>query len=159
MKFIIVFSLLLTTLTAHASTSAENFRCWADPGFDGVLKIDVVSKLMCVTGFDGQNYDCNDQAVEVVPLVDIKVSTINFYGEKIQTKVFHAQSLDKSKDAILTVFLKDYPRPYFPNFRVSPADLKMNSIFWPYTYEWTSNPAGQFTDGQLYCLSERYFIN
>ena len=158
MKMIVVFILLFSTLTTQASTSAENFRCWADPGFYGVIKIDVVAKLMCVTGFDGVNYDCDQQAVAVVPLVDVQDSTVDFYGDRIQAKTFHAQSSDKSNDAVLTVYLKDYPRRYFPEFNVSLADLKMNNIFWPYSYKWSAKPIGEITDDQLYCLSEQYFI-
>jgi hypothetical protein len=159
MKLFILFLSFYFSINAQAKPNPGNFRCWADPGFNGVIKIDVVAKKACVTGFGGQNYECDEKAQAVVNISDVQDIETIFLGESVTAKVFTVQSSNQLNEAHLTIYMKEYERPSFPQNKVFLTDLNMNTNFWPYSYKWTEAPNGKIAFGQLYCLSEKYFSN
>lgn len=153
--FVVAFVMLLG---GPVLARGNNYRCWADPGFHGVLKFDLENNLACVTGFGGQNYDCKRHGVEVLPIVHVQDGVELIFGQKIAIKTIRVQSSDMSREAELKIYMLEFSRPYFGHYLVLPADLKINKPFWPYEHSWQSFPDGQFQPGELYCLREKDLV-
>lgn len=152
--------LILLSLSSKSwAANPENYRCWSDPGFSCVIKIDVENKKVCSTGCGGADYEC-DSSKKVVELTGVSHSQEAIGADKFPAQLFTASSKDGSTKLEIAIFDMEFPRPDFPQHTVSPANLRVSSGLFGYpTSEWTRKPDGIFNwDTDFYCLSEKYFV-
>ena len=152
--YLIVFFFPLVSIAANPA----NYRCWSDPGYFCVIKIDVENKKVCSTGCDGKDYECSNPN-RIIELTDVSNVMETAGAEKIPAKLFKASAVDGSTNLEIAIFDQEFVRPFFPEHMVSPANLRVSSHLFGYpTTEWTRKPDGIFNmDADFYCLSERYF--
>lgn len=155
-QFILILAVLNTALWAQGA-SKDNWRCWADPGFAGVIKIDAENNLVCSTGYNGVDYECKGNP-RLMKLISTSSTEAVVNNQTLPAVKFLAASENGTEQMELTLISLEFPRPYFPQHMVSPANIQINTGLFGYPSSTWSRPFdGKFQDGELYCLSERYF--